>query len=436
MKRHCLVSLSAGTLLCAALSFGSVSAFAQAPPPAEAAQPAPLLSANQLDDLVAPIALYPDPLLSQILVASTYPLELVQASQWMQRNRNLTGEGLTKAAEQQNWDPSVQGLVIYPDVVNRLNQDITWTTNLGNAFLNQESDVMDAVQRMRGSAQTSGKLSSTPQQSVTTAGASGQPIIQIMPSDPQVIYVPAYDPSAIWGPSSYYPYPNWYYPSYFSGGPYFSFGLGIPVGAYFGGLGGGWGGWGSYGWLPGWGGHSVIVNNGFFSRYNFNLRGGPVRYGSTPWIHNGYHRLGVPYSSSALYSRYGANARPGFASRLNYGNGRSFGGRAVQPFAGAGRAGGYRQVNPQRFQSNYRGGNNFVASPNRGGSNFIGGRASSGAAPIRSSPGAIRSGGFAGGGFRSSGGGGFRGGGGARSGGGGGARSGGGGGGRGGGGHR
>jgi len=162
--------------------------------------------------LVAPIALYPDPLLSQILVASTYPLELVQAFQWLGRNPGLAGAGLTQAAQQQNWDPSIQALVVFPDLVKRLNQDITWTTNLGNAFLSQQADVMDAVQRMRLKAQQAGKLSSTSHETVTTTNDSGQTVIQIEPSNPQVIYLPTYDPAYIWGPSLYYPYASWFYP--------------------------------------------------------------------------------------------------------------------------------------------------------------------------------------------------------------------------------
>ena len=124
-----------------------------------AQQPAPLpppdqaLSPQQLENLVAPIALYPDPLLSQIMVAATYPLEVVQAFQWVQRNPGLTGTALTEAAQQQNWDPSVQALVVFPDVLKRLDDDVTWTTNLGNAFLAQQADVMDAVQRLRQQAQ-------------------------------------------------------------------------------------------------------------------------------------------------------------------------------------------------------------------------------------------------------------------------------------------
>ena len=179
----------AGRFLCraAACAGGRTAACPTAsatPPPGQALAP------NQLDDLVAPVALYPDPLVSQILVASTYPLELVQASQWLQRNPGLTGAALTQAAQQQNWDPSIQALVVFPDLVKRLNQDITWTTNLGNAFLSQQGDVMDAVQRMRLKAEQAGKLSSTSQQTVTTTNDSGQPVIEIQPANPQMMYLP------------------------------------------------------------------------------------------------------------------------------------------------------------------------------------------------------------------------------------------------------
>ena len=119
---------------------------------------APLLSPDQLDNLVAPIALYPDPLLGQVLAASTYPLEIVEAQQWLQQNSNLQGAQLMDAAKQQNWDPSVQALVAFPDALSLLSNDIRWTTDLGNAFLAQQADVMSAVQRMRARAQANGKL--------------------------------------------------------------------------------------------------------------------------------------------------------------------------------------------------------------------------------------------------------------------------------------
>ena len=158
---------------------------AQQPPPMEPPQQQPQASVHftpeQLDNLVAPVALYPDPLLGQLLVASTYPLELVEAQQWLQQHRNLQGTALMDAAKQQNWDASVQAMVALPDVLGRLNQDVQWTTDLGNAFLAQQADVMAAVQRMRTSAQARGQLNSTPQETVselfaTTSFARGQPI--------------------------------------------------------------------------------------------------------------------------------------------------------------------------------------------------------------------------------------------------------------------
>jgi hypothetical protein len=206
------------------------------------------LPPQQLDTLVAPIALYPDPLLGQVLVACTYPLELVEAQQWLKAKSNLHGQQLMDAARQQNWDASVQALVAMPEVVSRLTQDIRWTTDLGNAFLAQQADVMSAVQRMRERAQANGKLQSTTQETVATANQSGQMAIEIQPADPQVIYVPVYDPYYVWGPPVWGVYASLFYPAYGYG-----FGPGIDVGLYF----DGWGGWG-WGGL-GWGlGHELV----------------------------------------------------------------------------------------------------------------------------------------------------------------------------------
>jgi len=356
----------------------------QAPPPGQSLAP------DQLDGLVAPIALYPDPLLSQILVASTYPLELVQAWQWVQRNPGLRGAALTQAAQQQNWDPSIQALVVFPDLVKRLNQDITWTTNLGNAFLAQQGAVMDAVQQMRSKAEQAGRLPSTSQQRVTTMNEGGQPIIDIEPANPQMMYLPDYDPGNIWGPSLYYPYANWYYPP-FEGGDYFGFGFGIPMGLYFG---GGWGGWGGGGWHPGWGNHSVMVNNNFIHRNNFNAGRNGSLSGNTAWSHNSAHREGVPYSNAAVSNRYGGGVRQNLQARASAGMAQYRGSGAQ---SGAGRMGN-RQI-----------------APNTGGNrSAFGGVRDGGAARMQSdhgysSLGAARSGGSArGGGFsRGGGGGGF-----------------------------
>ncbi len=329
-----------GALFCAAL-FAALFATMQAgrlraqqspqPPP-----PGQYLAPNQLDDLTAPIALYPDPLLSQILVASTYPLELVQVSQWLQRNPGLSGAAVTQAAQQQNWDPSVQALAVFPDLVKRLNQDITWTTDLGNAFLNQQGDVMDAVQRMRLKAQRAGRLASTAQQTVTVQDGSGTTVIEIEPANPQVIYVPEYDPGSIWGPPLYYPYASWYYPR-FGAGAYFGWGPGIPIGVYFG---GGWGGWGGWGWHPGWGDHRIVVNNNFIHRYNFNAGRAGALSGNSNWAHDGSHRQGVPYPTAGLSNRFGAGPRQNLQTRPGAGQQQN---RPPQPQA----ANPQRNVSPQ-----------------------------------------------------------------------------------------
>jgi hypothetical protein len=365
MKLSVLLPLS--LLCCGALLSQQPSA--QPPPP-----PGPGLSADQLDDLVAPIALYPDPLLSQILVASTYPLEVVEALQWMQRNPSLQGAALTQAAKDQQWDPSIQALVPFPGLVKQLNRDITWTTNLGNAFLSQQADVMNAVQQMRFKAQQAGKLSSTTQQTVNTTNEGGQPIIDIEPASPQVIYIPQYDPAYIWGASLYYPYANWYYPS-FGPGLYFGFGPAIPIGFWFG---GGWGGWGGWGWHPGWGGHNVIVNNSFIHRNNFNAGRNGSLSGSGAWSHDASHRGGVPYSNSALSSRYGGAARQNLQARAataqrqpqsvrSQQGSERMGNRQVpsNPSSGANRSafGGVRQGSAARAQSDH----GFSSMGSRGG---------------------------------------------------------------------
>ncbi len=268
---------------------------AQQPGPSPQA-PAQFLSPQQLDTMVAPVALYPDALLSQVLVASTYPLEIAEAAQWLQQNGNLQGPQLVDAARQQNWDPSIQALVVFPDVVNRLNSDIRWTTALGNVFLAQQADVMNAVQRMRAQAMAAGKLRSTGEQTVTTEMQGDQSAIDIQPANPEEVYVPLYNPQYIWGPPAYGYYPPWDYADIGFGLGY-GFGPGIYIGGFFGGL--GWGGWG---WGPNWFHRSIFQNRSFFDRYGFGGRGIGV---SATWAHDPAHRLGVPYSNSALSHRYG-----------------------------------------------------------------------------------------------------------------------------------
>jgi len=196
--------------------------------------------------------------------------------------------------------------------LKRLNDDVAWTTNLGNAFLAQQQDVMDAVQRMRQKAQQAGKLQSTPQENVVTATNAGAPYIEIEPASPDVIYVPVYDPAWIWGPPVWYPYPHWWWPprSFLTGGLYFGFGGPINVGFFFG---GGWHGWGGWGWHPGWGNHTVVVNNTFITRNNFNRTNITNVHNTTVWTHDPAHRAGVPYANTNVRTQYQANVRQNIA---------------------------------------------------------------------------------------------------------------------------
>jgi hypothetical protein len=197
------------------------------------------IPADQLDSLVAPIALYPDPMLAQVLAASTYPLEIIQLQQWLQKNPTLKDKALADAVMKQPWDPSVQALAGLPEVVNRLANDIQWTADLGNAVLAQQSDVMDAVQRMRKKAQDKGTLKSTEQVKVETQVIEKKQVIVIEQSNPQVVYVPSYNPVVVWGPPvyPYYPYPPIYYPppAYYAAGVAVAWGAGFAMGAFWGG---------------------------------------------------------------------------------------------------------------------------------------------------------------------------------------------------------
>src|SRR5246127_5379543 len=276
---------------------------------------------DQLDSLVAPIALYQDPMLAQTLEASTYPLELIQLQQGLAKNPGLKDKALADAVMKQPWDPSIQALAALPEVVKRLADDIQWTTDLGNAFLAQQSDVMDAVQRMRKKAQDTGNLKSTEQQKVETKVIENKSVIVVEQANPQVVYVPSYDPVVVYGPPVY-PYPPIYYlpAGYYAAGLAISFGVGMMMGAAWG------GGWG---WGCGWGGNNEINinNNNNFNR-NSNIsggnrnnigggnrpsnqpaRGGGNRPGDSNWKHNPQHRGGAPYRDRATADRFGGTAR-------------------------------------------------------------------------------------------------------------------------------
>jgi hypothetical protein len=305
----------------------SLPALAQVPPedkyqpqpsyPQQQAPNGPRLSSQELSNLVAPVALYPDLLLSEVLAASTYPAEIAQAQQWMQRNPGLRGQQLVEAAKQQNWDPSVQALVAFPDVMNMLTRDIQWTTDLGNAFLSQQADVMDSIQRLRASARDNGRLRNTPQQRVTVEQEYGQNAIVIQPTDPQVVYPPVYNPAYVWGPPVYGVYPPLGYPA-----P--GYGIGYAAGTFLGVLFSGLLSFGGWGWGLSWLSHGLFLNGLFFSHFGFHGYSGYGFHGSSgyatraAWVHNPGHRLGVPYGNRYAGARYGG----GSGSR-GYGTGRA-----------------------------------------------------------------------------------------------------------------
>lgn len=344
------------------------------------------LSQQDLSNLVAPIALYPDLLLSEVLAASTYPLELVQAEQWMQRNPGLRGRDLVEAAKQQNWDPSVQALFAFPDVVNTLTRDIQWTTALGNAFLSQQNDVMDVIQQLRASAYANGRLTSTPQQQVTVEQQNGQNAVVIQPTDPQVVYPPIYNPQYVWGPPAYGTYPPLWYPP-------LSYGIFYAAGTFLSALFTGLLSFGGWGWGLSWLTHGLFLNSLFFSHFGFHgFGGGGFGYSAGPgyaarvaWTHNPVHRLGVPYGNRSVAARYGGSyggrAGVGAFSSQNYGGssyGRSFesgrSGYSGSNYQGSSRqAEAYRGLSARNYANvgsygGYRGGYSSAVSPLYGGS--------------------------------------------------------------------
>src|SRR5579864_9280581 len=266
-SRHGLAKQSFACLLSLALLFATwpLSLSAQdapaqdtrAPPQGGQAAAYAQQTPEQLQRLVAPIALYPDSLVAQILAASTFPEEVVEADRWVQAHPDLKGEALGREVDQQPWDASVKDLAAFPSVLGNMDKNLSWTSSLGGAYYNQQQDVMDAVQVMRQRAQEAGNLETTEQQTVTTQDSS----IVIEPASPEIVYVPAYDPWVVYG-GPIVAWPGWYpYPGIWYGGPYLSFGVGCGIG-YFGGYGWGWSHWGSD-----WHNRVVVYNhNTYYSR--------------------------------------------------------------------------------------------------------------------------------------------------------------------------
>jgi len=308
-------------------------------------------SQEELDQVLAPIALYPDSLLAQVFIAATYPLEVVMADRWVKQHKDLKGDELNNAVSKQPWDASVKALVPFPDVLTMMSQKLDWTQKVGDAFLEQQADVMDTVQKLRKRAADAGNLKSTEQQKVIVE----QEVIRVEPVNPQVVYVPVYDPWWVYGPwwwPAYPPYVVYPYPFGVAIAPGFIwFGAGFFVGAY-------WGSWGYWGWHN----HACYVNRHYYAHGGHGgavggaFAGGRGGSGSgavggafatQPWTHDPAHRRGVAYRNTATRERFGQQAnRAAVENRRSFrgyeGNWIDRGARAGRPGSttvGAGRAG-------------------------------------------------------------------------------------------------
>jgi hypothetical protein len=264
-----------------------------------------LLKPEQLEALVAPIALYPDALLANMLAAATYPLEVVEADRWVKENKKLKGGQLTTEAGKQGWDDSVKALVATPTVLDMMSDKLDWTKSLGDAMLAQQADLMDAIQRLRQKAQANNKLDSTKQQTVTVKTQENKQVIVIEPTDPDTMYVPYYDPAVVYGTWPYADYPPYYwgYPSYIGAGV-------VAAGLAFG------AGWALARWGNYWGGG-----------FNWGNRNVYVNHRTNNWTHNSVHRQGVRYNNAGVAQRFGNNnIRAGSADRMDF---RGRGGQQV-----------------------------------------------------------------------------------------------------------
>lgn len=288
---------------------------AVAAPDATATSTSKSFSQQELDQLLAPIALYPDALLAQILMASTYPLEIVIAERWVKAHSTLKGKALEDALQKEPWDPAVKSLTVLPQVLAMMSEKLDWTQKLGDAFLAQQKEVMATAQSLRAKAVEKGALKDTKEQKVTTDVENNTTIIKIEPADPDVVYVPTYDPAVVYGPWPYPAYPPyyWYPPGYYYpyGGALLGFTAGIIIGSAL---------WGNCIW----GGGSVNIN---VNRYN-NFNRTNISDGN--WRHSVDHRGAVPYRDKGVAQQYGRGQRGDAASREAF-RGRAESGRqAIQ----------------------------------------------------------------------------------------------------------
>lgn len=356
-------------LLVAALLSGTVALAACAPistlpandpPPtsARAGTADEALSQAQLEQLLAPIALYPDALLAQVLMAATYPIEVVQAAQWRKANPALQGKPLEEALVNQVWDASVKSLTAFPPVIAMMSEQLAWTQQLGDALLADQKRLLDAVQALRRKANAQGKLETNNQQAVFAEESTSEPYLRIEPADPEVLYVPAYDPAYAYGPWPYPDYPPYYYypPGYYPGGAFWTFTAGIIIGGAL---------WGNCDWNGG----GLHVEHHRYNQFNRSNLSGK----RSNWQHSADHRRGTPYRDRSVSQRYsrdnaGQNpqARQDFRGRAESGQ-RSDAGR---------RGGGFSGIDQGRRTSEFQSRGSTSRASTGGG--FRGGRAGGG----------------------------------------------------------
>ena len=313
-----------------------------APPPVygqDQPPPAVKFSQAELDRMLAPIALYPDALLAQVLMAATYPLEVVMADRWVRENKNLKGDALNDSLDKQPWDPSVKALVPFPEVLSMMSQRLDWTQRVGDAFISQQDDVMSTVQKLRDKAYAAGNLESNKEQKVSRSGD----VIVIEPADPQIIYVPAYDPWWVYGPWWWPAYPPFViYPSYpgvVIAPGFIWFGVGFVVGAFW------CTAWGHWNWHN----HNVFVNvNRTININRTHIVGTGFR--TEAWRHEPSHRRGVLYRDQATRERFGQANRQSIEGRRQF---RGFPGETGRGMA-APRPGEIQRVPSRQFEGRER----------------------------------------------------------------------------------
>jgi hypothetical protein len=313
--------------------------------PAAQAPGGKTFSQQQLDELLAPIALYPDALLAQILMASTYPLEVVEAARWQKANPTLKDKALEDALEKQTWDPSVKSLTAVPQVLTMMNEKLDWTTKLGDAFLAQQEDVLKTTQALRAKADQAGNLKSSQEMTVKKETENSVQVIKIEQPNPEVVYVPTYNPSTIYGPWWYAaPPPYYYYPPGYAYGAGLAFATGVVVGAAI------WGG-------VGWGHNEVNINTNRYNNFNkTNISNGN-------WNHNVDHRKGAAYRDSGTAQKYNRGASAQTTQSRD-----QFRGKAEQGRSQMAQSGGPQAAAQQRAGGGRDGGGGGASASQRSGS--------------------------------------------------------------------